>query len=410
MSIYKDFFENITPEKDNEQFADSIINAEKPKMKISPKKFAAAGIAAATAMAVTVTGYASGWDLGEIIHSWFGENEEFAIDSITPVTAENISDNFSALDFEVKGALSDDSIAVVFVDVTRTDGENFDCAEYHAVDENGEPYYHYDGKAAILTPNNIFSTDCYVITDTEPLKLYDDSELYEIHYDNLEPVYGVKTYGVKDTNPTDNRITVAICINKTEISEEAKYLNLELYGFRTQKYTYSYEDGNTIAECYITDTLNGYWNADITFDFAECEKLTSNPDETISLDFYNHASSPDALSHEMLDFTLTELTISPICVSLDFESPLYDKVMYQFISDIGEVVLKNGEVVKFGEHSGIPFFINEEGSAVDPEIADLAPYYDRGGKWRFANKFMLETPIDINEVDYVKIGEKIFEF
>ena len=31
----KDFFENITPEKNNEKFAESIINAEKPKM---PKK------------------------------------------------------------------------------------------------------------------------------------------------------------------------------------------------------------------------------------------------------------------------------------------------------------------------------------------------------------------------------------
>ena len=410
MSIYKDYFESITPDKSDEAFAESIVNAKKTKIKISPKKYAVAGIAAATAAAVTITGYASGWDLSEIIHSWFGENDEFVINNITPVAAENIADNFSALDFEVKGALSDDNIAVVFVDVTRMDGKNFDCAEYHAADNKSKPYYHYDGSPAILTPDNIFSADCYAIIGTEPREIYDDSKLYEIRYDNIEPVYGVKTYGVKDTNPTDNRITVAVCINKTEIPEKAEYLNLELYGFRTQKYTYSYENGHTIAEYYTTETINGHWNADINFDYAECEKLTSVPYETISLDFYNHASSPEALRHEMLDFTLTELTVSPISVSLAFEAPLYDEVMYQSINGIGEVVLKNGEVVKFGDKNDIPFFINEQGAAVAPEISGMTPYYERGEKWRFENKFMLETPIDINEIDYVKIGEKTFEF
>ena len=34
MSIYKDYFDGITPEKDNEKFTESIINAEKPKMKM----------------------------------------------------------------------------------------------------------------------------------------------------------------------------------------------------------------------------------------------------------------------------------------------------------------------------------------------------------------------------------------
>lgn len=410
MSIYKDFYDSITPEKSNEQFVSEITGAKKTNIRINPKKYAAAGIAAATAAAVTVTGYASGWNLSEIIHSWFGENEKFAINNITPVAAENITDNFSTLDFEVKGALSDDNIAVVFIDVTRTDGENFDCGEYHAADKNGEPYYHFDGKPAILTPDNIFSTDCYAVTSTEPLEIYDDSGLYEICCDNMEPVHGVKTYGVRDTNPTDNQITVAVCINKTEMPEKAEYLNLELYGFRTQKYTYSYENGHTIAEYYTTETINGHWNADITFDYAECEKLTSAPYETISLDFYNHASTPDALRHELLDFTLTELTVSPISVSLDFEAPLYDEVMYQSISDVGEVVLKNGDIVRFGYKNDIPFFINEQGAAVPPEIAGMTPYYERGEKWSFKNKYMLETPININEIDYVRIGEKIFEF
>ena len=68
MSIYKDYFSGITPEKDNRQFIDSIINAEKPKMKISPKKITAAAVAAATGLAAAVTGYASGWDYGAVFN------------------------------------------------------------------------------------------------------------------------------------------------------------------------------------------------------------------------------------------------------------------------------------------------------------------------------------------------------
>ncbi len=411
MSIYKNFFDNITPEKSNAEFAEGIINADKPRLKISPRKFAAAGIAAATAAAVTVTGYASGWNLSEIIHSWFGGNEAVAYENITPVSAENIHDNFEALDFEIRGALSDDNIAVVFIDVTRTDGEIFDCTEYHALDENGEPYYYYDGKAAVLTPKNSFSASGYAVTDAEPAEVYSNEELFEVRYDSSEPVYGIKTYEIKDMSAADNRLTVAVCINKAELPENTEYINLELYGFKTEKYTYT-DLGNEItsAASYITENIKGYWSADVTLDFAECEKLTAKPDETISLDFYNHAGTPEALRHEMLDFTLTELTVSPISVSMSFEAPLYGETMYQYIYDIGEIVLKNGDIVKFGNSSAIPFFINEKGAALEPEIADIAPYYEQGEKWSFENKFMLETPIDINEVDYVKIGEKTFEF
>lgn len=410
MSIYKDYFDGITPEKDNENFADSIINAEKSKMKISPKKITAAAVAAATAAAVTVTGYASGWGLSDIFHSWYGKNENIAMENLATVTAENINDNFSCLDFEIMGAISDDNISAIFIDVTRTDGKNFDCAEYHAVDKNGIPYYYPDGKAAILTPENRFSATGHSVLSVKPEEIYKENELYEIRYDNMNPVYGIKTYEIKDNSPEDNRIIIAVCINKTELAENTESINLELYGFKCEKLTYSYENGINCAENYIAESINGFWSANISLDFEECDKLISNPNEYISLEFYNHASTPESIRHEMLDFTLTELTVTPISVSLDFEAPLHDEIMYQFISDIGEVVLKNGDTVKFGAHIDIPFFINENGSALDPEIADLAPYYERGEKWSFENKFMLETPIDINEIDYVKIGEKTFRF
>lgn len=121
MSIYKDYFENITPEKDNEQFTDSIINAEKPKMKISPKKFAAAGIAAATAMAVTVTGYASGWDYSAVFGQIFGDKSE-NIETNIVSEATQIRDDIDHLDFKIVAAAADSQSALIIIDVTPQNG------------------------------------------------------------------------------------------------------------------------------------------------------------------------------------------------------------------------------------------------------------------------------------------------
>ncbi len=411
--IFDDSFSTLTPLTVNEEIIRNVTErAEKmeKKKRISINKPVIAVCAAVAAVAVgTISvGAASGWNLPEIIHSWFGGNESIAMENLADVTAENITDNFSKLDFEIKGAISDDNITSIFMEVTRTDGRNFDCGEYHALDENGEPYYHYDGKAAICTPVNIFSTVCNAFVSSESEEIYRENELYEIRTGGCETVYGIKTYEIKDTDPSDNKITVAVCIDKTEIDEKTEYIELELSGFKSQRYIYSYENGKTIAECDVTETINGFWNAEIFLDFEECEKTVLNPDEIISLDFYNHASTLDSLRHEMIDFTLTELIVSPISVGMNFEAPLYDEIMYQYIYDIGEVVMKDGEVVKFGKNSDIPFFIKEYGSAIDSEFANA--YYERGDKWIFNNKYMLEKPIDINQIDYVEIGNKVFEF
>lgn len=411
MSIYKHFYDNISPEKSNAEFTAEILAAEKSKIKISTKKFAAAGIAAATAAAVTVTGFASDWSFGEILNSWFSGKADAVSDNISTVSVNNVSDEFDALDFEVMGGVNDEDFAVIFIDVTRTDGKNFDLNEYTVLDKNsGEPYRFSDGKTAVNTPDVRFGTHADAFYSIEPINSYKDGELSETIIRECEEVYGIKQYAVDDGKPNDNKLTMAVAINKAEIENEFDYINLSLYKFKTERETLYLEGEHNVAEEYVTETLNGCWSADISLDFAKCEKLTSTPDETVSLEFYNNAQTVNDLRHEFLDFTLTSLNVSPISVSLTLEAPLYDKVMYQFISDIGEVVLKDGTAVKFGEDIGSPFFISEDGSALSPEIADIAPYYERGNKWLIKNTFMLEKPIDINDVDYVKIGDKTFKF
>lgn len=121
MSIYKDYFENITPEKSNEQFLEEIINSEKPKMKISPKKITAAAVAAATAAAVTVTGYASGWDYSAVFGQIFGDRAVNIENSIVPV-ATQICDDIEHLDFEIVAAAADSQSALIIIDVTPQNG------------------------------------------------------------------------------------------------------------------------------------------------------------------------------------------------------------------------------------------------------------------------------------------------
>lgn len=121
MSIYKNFYDNITPEKSNEQFADSIINAKKPKMKTSPKKITAAAIAAATGLAVTVTGYASGWDYGAVFNEIFGEKSA-NIQTHLVTEATEVCDDIDHLDFEIAAAAADRQGVLVIIDITPQNG------------------------------------------------------------------------------------------------------------------------------------------------------------------------------------------------------------------------------------------------------------------------------------------------
>ncbi len=137
MSIYKDYFNGITPEKDNEKFADSIINAEKPKMKLSPKKFAAAAVAAATAAAVTVTGYASGWDYSAVFGQIFGD-KAVNIENHTLEQGTVIENSIDNLDITLTAAAADNHSAIFVLDVITEDGSEI-C--YEEGDSRGEDIF-----------------------------------------------------------------------------------------------------------------------------------------------------------------------------------------------------------------------------------------------------------------------------
>ncbi len=120
MSIYKDFFDNITPKTTNKQFSESIISAENPKHRLNLKRCTAAGIAAATATAITVTGYANDWDYGAVFGQIFGE-KAVNIESHLVSEATEICDDIDHLDFEIVAAAADRQGVLVIVDVTPQD-------------------------------------------------------------------------------------------------------------------------------------------------------------------------------------------------------------------------------------------------------------------------------------------------
>lgn len=137
MSIYKDYFNGINPEKDNKNFADSIINAEKQKMKIRPKKITAVAVAAATAAAVTVTGYASGWDYGDIFEQIFGE-KAINIENHTLEQGTVIENSIDNLDITLTAAAADNHSAIFILDVITEDGSEI-C--YKEGDSRGEDIF-----------------------------------------------------------------------------------------------------------------------------------------------------------------------------------------------------------------------------------------------------------------------------
>lgn len=116
MSIYKDYFENIIPEKDNRQFSDSIINSKKTKIRINGKKITALIVAAVTTAAITITGYASGWDYGAVFGQIFGE-KAVNIEPHIVSEATEICDDIDHLDFEVVAAAADRQSVHIIVDI-----------------------------------------------------------------------------------------------------------------------------------------------------------------------------------------------------------------------------------------------------------------------------------------------------
>lgn len=260
MSIYKDYFDGITPEKDNENFAESIINAEKPKMKISPKKITAAAVAAATAAAVTVTGYASGWDYSAVFGQIFGEKYENIEENILD-EGTVVENGIEELDIKLSAAASDKHGIYLVLDISSNN-------DFLLYDSKSGRYKFEDKYFVTLGPD---STD------------FDDLEL------------GLSIDYIKSE---ENLLTMTIN-GGTNRDMSGKSLRLRVI----EKNNY-----------------NNYWAAVIKVD-GDVNEITYNniPEFTAEVnhrDFYT-----DEIQTKYMQAKFTEITVSPLSIIIKGEIP-----------------------------------------------------------------------------------------
>ncbi len=401
MNAYKKLYDGIAPEKSSAEFTEEIIKG-RTAHKTKGKGFTAAAIAAAAACAVSVTACAYTWGFGDILRSWFGAEEESLTDMLMQVNAENVITKGENVDIEIAGAAYCDGIGTVFMDITRTDGEVFDLSEYNIPDTNGNPYIYDDGVMATATPDIRFAYQNTSIDIIKPIP-GNESSLYT---ESL-PV-GVNQYIVKDENPSDNKVTIAACFNIGELTETNAVLHFELSDLTTSRQRITGKEEAIMANgkaktAYRTEEekyeeLDCGWAGDLGLTFKESEKRVITPKETVSLEFYNQSGD----SRRYCDFSLERLTVSNFSVSMELEAPVPDEWLLPFIYDIGEIVFKNGETVEFGNHGLVPYFYKETGNA----LGNSANY----DKWNIKETYLLNEPVDLQQIDYVIIGEKEFKF
>ena len=318
------------------------------------------------------------------------------------INAENVVTKGENVDIEIAGAAYCDGIGTVFMNITRNDGEIFDLAEYSIPDTNGNPYIYDDGVMAAAIPDIKFAYHNTSVDITKPIPGNEGS----LYTDSL-PV-SVKQYIVKDENSSDNKVTIASCFDISELKETNAALHFELSCLTTSRQRITGKKKAVMADgevktVYITEEeiyeeLDCGWAGDLSLCFNESEKRVITPKETVSLEFYNQSGN----SRRYYDFSLEKLTVSNFSVSMELEATTPDEWLLPFIYDIGEIVLKNGKTIEFGNHGEVPYFYKETGNLLGND-----KNYD---KWNIKETYLLNEPVDLQQIDYVKIGEKEFKF
>ncbi len=380
MSIYKEFYENITPEKSNEQFASEIRNSTKPVKKFSAKKFMPVGIAAAAMAAVTVTASAAGWDLSGVIHSFFNGGGNAITENIAELTVENVNCRTDETTVEVLGGLKDDIWTTIFVEITRNDGNIFDNSNHRFAYENGE------------------------ICEETDWELPYDVRLDISYYSALFPRHFV----VDDGCPNDNSMTFAVCYETDKLEEFGNTVNLAINSVIIEERFIVGEPtkiGNRTtwpSDTRLLEAPECYWSADIKTEFEEGNARNLTFDESVIFTFYTDAQTHEEYREDEIEFRVKELTASDFSLAMRIEAPVYDEYMYYHpYWTEGEIVLKDGTTVGFGGDNE-RYTYEQHNTAfkkADPEKP-----------WVVEISFILDRPIDVNEIDYVTINGVRFGF
>ncbi len=263
--IINDSFSALTPLTANEEIIRNVTErAEKKSMKKTfklRKPVIALCAVTAAAAAVTVTGYASGWNYSAVFNQIFGEKSA-NIESLIVPEATEICDDIEHLDFEIVAAAADRQSAIIIIDVTP---------------QNGLPEE---------LPANILKDLEFGIYSEDP----------DAKAESVSSAGGWSTSVIEET---EEKVRVAI-LAKPKKSISGQKITVYAHGSRLH---------NIITETDNLGYLTGreeYWRAEFIADFIENEIVYS---KDILFESENGGS-----------FHIEEIIVTPISVYLSGES------------------------------------------------------------------------------------------
>ena len=389
MNRYKEILSGIQSGNDLSEEASGII-ARAKNIKKRRRNMTASCIAAAAIITTSVTAAAAyNWDLRAIVESWFGGKTENISDNMLEIKLENVTNTFDDIIIEPKGAVYDENLAIVFMDIIRTDGGIFDCTPYKARTAQGETYYDPQGNSREeISQYKFGSFDMYIpFPQTEGF---------------FARRFISRCYRVNDNDPSDEKITMAFCMDSQYLDNENNSVHISFSSLNTIKNHYSILNGKgTLLTAYTDGTINGSWKGNVVFDdikICDSKKIPADKNTVMKV-----ARQNGQLTER--EFTVTELSVSQISVNVKMYSDIPDESMFMIEFGIGEVIMNDGSVHPICPDLSIPNFITENAGNLVLDIDGL----EMPDKWEVNATYMLQESIDPENVSAVKIGDAVFK-
>lgn len=419
MSEFKNYFDGIDTTANMAAECGEIRSKAAKIRKRRKIATSSLGVTLAVMMTTTVAASAAGgWNITQIIGRWFSGNTETIENNIAEVTAEKTENKFEFLDISTNGSIIDDNMIIFFVDVTRNDGNIFDCEEHVMKKEDGSIFYTSDGETFPDTPWYNFDLNelKFVLNVTE-------SDGY--NYDTALDVAS-RQFLVDDGNPTDNKMTIAFCCDRRSIvrqmSEDKKMIigsetvgagdlnsytvksvELKLGALYDRRDFVAYQDEATgIAHIKgsCTERISGNWEGELLFDIKPAKTVSIKPNKASTFKVHPGGESIEEYDQS---FNVERITLSQMSVSFEMsaEAPEQDRFIETY--RIGEIIMKNGDTVAIQPYTLVPCLYHESGN-----LNEHLPPEQHSAKWQVGGSVMLTEPIDPDDVKAVRLGDTTF--
>lgn len=411
MSAYKNYFDGIDTNANTAEECGEIRSKAAKIKKRRKIATSALGVTLAVMMTTTVAVSAvGGWDITEIIGRWFKGNAASITDNLSVVTAENAENKFEFLDIAPNGAVIDDNMIIFFIDVTRNDGNVFDCAEYEQTTKDGDIFYGFDGETVPAMPLYYFSLiELNFLIDEN----IDGGVTYNHKYGTL-----TRQYLVDDGSPNDNKLTIAFCCDRAAIESQMSEIDKMVVGSKvidiSDTFSYNitgvdlrlgslthhrnillYQDENGFyhGDSFVAERITGHWNSELKFDIKPAKTVTVEPNRESAFRIYTNGGENGVHSFTVKNITLSQMSIN---YELEGDAPEKDSSLESW--NIGEIIMKNGDTLTIMPNSYVPSLKHEQGNQ----------FYHEQKTWWVSGSVMLTEPIDPDEVEAVRLGDTTF--